>query len=96
MIKWKIPSFELPEYGVPVLIWIDCQQCREGNGHNHSCISTPWNFPNSFQRGMYCKGMKDNAYAHKYPKDVQEDYWTPIKPSHWAYINSPFEKSHEK
>ena len=90
MIEWKRIEDELPEFETDVLIWIDCEKCRTNQDHSHACVCTPWNFPNSFQRGTYCKGVKGDPYEHKYPKQMQENYWSPITPSHWAYVNSPF------
>ena len=92
MIKWHEEAKEKPEYGLDVLIWIDCENCRLDKDHSHICIAAQWNFPNSFQRGNYVEALpKDTFMAERYNKKAFEDHWSPIKPSHWAYVNSPFE-----
>ena len=91
-MQWIDENSEKPPYDTPVLIWIDCENCRADENHSHPCVATEWNFPNSFQRGTYVKGIsEDDRYAYKYHQSMLEDHWCPIKPSHWAYIPSPFD-----
>lgn len=91
-IDWKDVSVELPELNTDVLIWIGCEKCRNGENHCHQCVAAAWNFPESFQRGRYCKGVKGDFYADRYSTEMQENYWSPCKPTHWAYVSSPFKK----
>ena len=89
MIEWKKEENEKPEYNLPVIIWLRCKKCEKNEPHSHHCLAHPGNFPNSFQRGTYCKGLKNDMFADRYSPEMQEDYWSPRKPSHWAYINPP-------
>ena len=89
MIEWFREEDKKPEYNTPVLVWFDCKKCRKGDEHMHQCVAADWNFPNSFQRGSYCKGMKGDHFEDRYPKEILEDHWCPMKPSHWAYVNKP-------
>lgn len=91
VMEWIKEEAEKPLYGIDVLIWIDCEKCRFNEEHSHMCVASLSNFPNSFQRGTYVKGISNDVpYAHKYPAIMFEDHWCPIKPSHWKYVSSPF------
>lgn len=90
MINWKKEKEEKPKYDTDVLMWNDCYKCRKQLAHMHTCLASPANCPNSFQKGRYVKGVDPNdLYAHKYPKEMLRDYWSPFQPSHWAYVTPP-------
>lgn len=91
MLEWIKVEDQKPPYGVKVLIWNDCKDCRKSIEHRHMCLATPKNMSlNSFIDGVYNKALdKNDLYYDRYPDYCKVDHWIPFKPSHWAYVNMP-------
>lgn len=80
-MNWnKTSETSPPDYNLRVLGWKECDKCRQQERHGH------WMIEHSGESEpfitYYCRGNKSI-------KEIEEDYWSPIEPTYWCYIQDP-------
>lgn len=78
-MEWFKTSESLPPYGVNVLGWTECDQCRKKESHGHHMIQHSGS--TDVYVTYYVKGWKQ--------EDCEDDYWSPYPPHYWCYIKDP-------
>ena len=94
MNEWILEQDEKPPYETPVLGWHTCESCRDNKEHRHNLLARSYPVHGPFIATYHKPDMTlVNYYRSKgdYSWDrYAEPYWSPIKPTHWKLIDSPY------
>lgn len=94
-MKWISVEEELPEIGVEVLAWNTCENCRDGKPHTHNCLYTGYPVHGPYiaklcPPDLHLVQIYNKKGDHSYDF-AKNPFWSPIAPTHWQEIRSPYE-----
>lgn len=96
-MKWFKTEEKLPPYNENILLWIECEKCRDNVIHSHDCRARSYPIHGAVI-GHYCKADPLAAdYCKKegrkeMAEKVSQDYWFPATPKYWCFIKTPYNK----
>ncbi len=95
MSEWINVEDYKPPFGEPVLGWNTCESCRDNKDHTHNLLARSYPIhgplivkfhPPDMALVNHYRNKGDHSWDH-----YSEPYWSPIKPSHWKFIESPYD-----